>query len=868
MSNATLLPVILSHQLDAVTKIVAELELADRCKVSMACGTGKTRVGVETALATESKTVVVYVPSLALMQQTLPYWIDATFKGNLNYLCVCSDNTVASRDSDDPSTTVEEMIAELNLSKSRVTSSPAIIMEFLNACEPSSVNVIFSTYQSSDTVRDGMPEDFEFDLGIFDEAHRTAGKEGMFSAPLSDSHTKIAKRVFMTATPKHYDYKRINKQDSGGASIYSMDDERVYGKTAYNLPIRKAIDLGLIAGYKVLVSVIDDQMLAKEWASKVEGTNSEMLAHSLAIKSAMNEYGIKKTVTFHSSVDDAHAFANNQAIKQELGADIFHVNGKMHSNQRKIIISEFALSPQSVISNAKCLTEGVDVPEIDMVAFMHPKKSKVDIIQAVGRALRLRRGGNKTTGYILLPLYVSDNEVGKGGMEKALIDSGFDLVFQVIQALREQDEVVNAAIRDAVINRTQGKKVELPFLSVCGQLLQLDHLRSLISTACVDTLGQSWDEWIGRYIYFKSTEGHCAPDVNYKTADGFRLGSWVCAQRSNYNAGSLSLERTRELEAIGISWDPIGDNMDKMISALELFHQKNGHCDVRKKDGQKLYSFTHTLRTSRNSAESSPLFKNDRIARIDRMGFSWSGPKEVRESAMIDRLLSYWAKHGKGEVSSKIDAELNGWVWGQRRSFKQGKMPQTQIDSLNAIGFVWSFQDKAWQMMFDAYASYITSNKAEPPLTYLINGHSLGEWRNTQSSSFKESTLSQERIDLLNAIGFKWDLLDFLWDSTYQALSEYKDIFGDCIVPADWPFNQHLARWVLTQKRSKNKGILSAEREAKLNLIGFCWDTSPYSTKQTKWRSIFKERKETMQKRLDAKLALFRESSDQEEVLL
>ena len=383
------LPPLFPHQHEALDATLLALTEADRCKVIMACATGKTRVGLEVALGQQARTVIVYFPSLALMRQTLPLWIQALhrFKGGAAFLCVCSDSTVTVAQ-DEALVTTEELRAELHLDNKSVTTDSQAVTEFLTvASRHAAVRVVFSTYQSSSVVRDGCPTGFAFDLGLYDEAHRTAGKESLFSASLHDCHTAIRKRVFLTATPKHLDYRSRNKKDGERTVLFSMDNETLYGRTAYSLQIRQAIQSDIIANYKVLVSIVDDEMLATSFChDNPRRLNKESVAHALAIRKSMQQYSIRKVVTFHDSVADARKFATDPNIRNELAAETFHVNGSIASATRTTIMQQFAESPTAVVTNARCLTEGVDVPEIDMVAFLHPKKSKVDIVQAIGRA--------------------------------------------------------------------------------------------------------------------------------------------------------------------------------------------------------------------------------------------------------------------------------------------------------------------------------------------------------------------------------------------------------------------------------------------------------------------------------------------------
>jgi len=389
-----------NHQASAVESAVSLLSSSDRCKVIMACGTGKTFVAPSIACLLSAKSIVIYLPSIALVRQTLREWLKVPLP-SMRCLCVCSDSTV-SRGDDSVSVTSDDLRNEFG--RAIVTTSSNIVGEFLTK-DSASASVIFTTYHSGDVVADGCPDGFWFDIGFFDEAHNTAGKkEKLFSLPLLDSHTRMRKRVFLTATPKHLSYqvKRGNRKrtETEPKVLYSMDNEIMYGKDAYNLSIRDAIRQGIISDYRVLISVITDDRLPP---NLLLNKDAETVAHSIAIKDAIEKYGVKKIVTFHNTVDEAKSFSDGP-VKNEIGIGAFHVNGNMSSASRDKVLNDFRDADFGLITNSRCLTEGVDVPEIDMVAFLHPKDSKIDIIQAIGRALR-KGASNNNISYILLPIY-------------------------------------------------------------------------------------------------------------------------------------------------------------------------------------------------------------------------------------------------------------------------------------------------------------------------------------------------------------------------------------------------------------------------------------------------------------------------------
>lgn len=241
-----------SYQIDALADIKKALKANDRASVVMACGTGKTLVALWAAEQANAKTVLVLVPSLTLLDQTLREWSQQTSWGSrFSYICVCSDKTVGLKD-DAPNTDKTEL-------GFRVDTDPKVVRAFLER-QTDDVKIIFSTYQSSPVIGQGGKGLPPFDLAVFDEAHKTTGHSGgAFGYGLSDANIRINKRLFLTATPRHIDIRHRDKE--GEFRVNSMDDETVYGPRAHTLSFAAAAKKGIICPYKVIISLIDKEMV-------------------------------------------------------------------------------------------------------------------------------------------------------------------------------------------------------------------------------------------------------------------------------------------------------------------------------------------------------------------------------------------------------------------------------------------------------------------------------------------------------------------------------------------------------------------------------------------------------------------------------
>ena len=743
-----------NHQVEAIAAGADELAINDRCKIIMACGTGKTRVGRGLAQKLNARTVVVYVPSIALIRQMLPEWLHNNKTKSLDFLCICSDETVTSQ-GDEMAISTAELIQHLGIDQRRVTTNSDGIRSFLEKND-TDLRYVFCTYHSSNVLSESLPEGFCFDLAVFDEAHRTAGTNTEFSGPLSDSHTPIAKRVFMTATPKHFKLGKKNR-DGDLQLAYSMDDENIYGRTAYHLPIRKAINLGIISDYEILVSVIDD-LSATRAVHTDKLSKHEAVSHAIAIRNAMNEYGLKKVVTFHNTVSEAKFFAENDTIKTEIGVPLFHVSGQQNMGERTAMMSAFEHAENSLVTNSRCLTEGVDVPEIDLIAFLHPKKSAIDIIQAIGRALRKPRGSNKGKGYILLPLYVT--EPTSEGLEKALKEYGYDTIFEVVQALREQDQSVDAAIREAGVAKVkQNNNIdELPFLKPTWNNQRVDVLRNLITTKIVEELTISWDV---NFEILKeiSQDGNANIPVGFSYKD-INIGKWLHKQRQRFKQGTLLPKRRQLLESIGVQWSVSDYSWHQAFSLLNEVYTLTGSSNVAWDLNYKNFNLGEFTCRQRVLFKKGKLSQT-RIEKLNSLGFIWD-LKQAQWEYGFSLLKEIFLLTGSSDISQKYlykNFNLGNWVRVQRDYYRANKLSNERVNSLNSIGFVWNSLEKSWQTHFDLLKTiYENTGNANVSARFVYMDYTLGRWLALQRINYRQGLLESDRIKRLETIGVKWNL--------------------------------------------------------------------------------------------------------------
>jgi superfamily II DNA or RNA helicase len=447
-----------NFQVDIINDVIDGFKRSDRGKIVAACGVGKTLVSLWITEQRKDGLVLFLAPSLQLIRQTLGVWAREA-NAPFSYLCVCSDGTVALEE-DEYGVTVDQLDIP-------VTTSAQAVRDFLGRPSTSNKRVVFATYQSVSVLAKGIPLKFSgFDVTIFDEAHRTAGAKSsvMFSEALDDKNVPSKKRLFMTATERILGARAKAAATKGSRELFSMDDASKYGPVFHKLSFGRAIKLGIISDYRIVFACVtgnDVSRAIKERSyvsiaddtGKSSGVSDVDYVYRLMIlEKCLRELGIKKVISFHDRVPNAKRFSSMIRLDGGDSSYVGHVNGAMSSAERRAIIRRFEGAETSVLTNVRCLSEGVDVPQIDAVYFTNPKSSVVDIVQAVGRAMRQPFGHKGKIAYIVVPLLVS----GTDGEQ--LNGDGFDAFFDVVQAMRDQDEVLAETIDELNYVSVLGRK--------------------------------------------------------------------------------------------------------------------------------------------------------------------------------------------------------------------------------------------------------------------------------------------------------------------------------------------------------------------------------------------------------------------------
>lgn len=489
------------HQQNAIKAVKAGLANASRGTLLMACGTGKTFTSLKIAeeLAGANKRVLFLVPSLSLLSQTLTEWTHHS-QVPLHSFAVCSDSDVGKkRKADDDK--VQTFTHELRYPAT--TNSKRLAEEVVKRHDAEHMSVVFSTYHSIAVIGTAQNEHglADFDLIICDEAHRTTGAtfadedESAFVRVHDETFIHGHKRLYMTATPRIYGEGAKASADRGEVTLASMDDQTLFGKNLHTLTFSEAVSRGLLCDYKVIVLSMDEhhinrrlQNLLKDEtntlkvddAAKIIGCWKALSKHQMKEGLDIDPNPMQRAVAFCQVIEPStgkkhkvsskqiaemfqtvvEAYQENENDADDLMCEVQHVDGSMNASEKETKINWLKAQPEEnsckILSNVRCLSEGVDVPALDAVLFLTPRNSQVDVVQSVGRVMRNAPG--KVRGYVILPVVIPADT----SPTEALNDNQtYRVVWEVLQALRSHDDRFDAMINKLDLIGQDQKKMEI-----------------------------------------------------------------------------------------------------------------------------------------------------------------------------------------------------------------------------------------------------------------------------------------------------------------------------------------------------------------------------------------------------------------------
>ena len=812
------------YQQIAIDKVTEDLE--SRGQLIMACGTGKTLTGLWIAEELKAETTLVLLPSLLLLSKTLTEWLTHS-KEPFAYLPVCSDDTVAksedaislsTSDLSFPSTTDAEEIAKFVKNDGR--------------------KVIFSTYQSSERIAEAFKLNSlsPINLIIADEAHRCAGKaDSAYSTVLDNDQIPAAKRLFMTATPRIFQSSFKKKASDSGVEVVSMDDEAVFGPVLHKLSFGEAIEQHLLTDYQVVVVGIDNpsysEMITERTLVKTDTniqSDAQSFASHIGLAKAIKNYDLTRVISFHSRVSSARDFANKlpeviEWMPDESRPDgellTNHVSGAMPTNERNRnlqALGNITDDQRYILSNARCLSEGVDVPALDGVAFIDPRNSEIDIVQAVGRVIRLSKG--KAIGSIVIPVFIEDHE----DPDEVLNSSPFKKVWAVVNALRSHDEALGQELdefrREIGKNDTVGASDKIIF-DLPTTITH--HFENALAAKTITSTTSPWEFWFGLLENYKKEFGDCLVLADYITSSNFQLGNWVGTQR--FTKTQLTPERIERLDALGFVWDAREHKWEEAFQELVAYKNEFSDCLVSgnyiSPSGLKLGNWVSIQRLNNKQSEITA----ERMQRLNSIGFVWDAMNEKWEQG-YQELLSYKKDNGdclvpQGYITAS-GYPLGNWVSSRRQNKNQLTLEKVKL--LDALNFSWNTRDEKWERGFNELEGYHKEfgDYKIPDSFVTLSGFNLSGWVTEQRHG---KSITPERIKRLDTLGFIWDPYFKFWEDGFHELTNYKKEFGDCLVVRSYvsPTGYKLGAWVGRQK--SNRSDLTPHQDKLLSSLGFFW---------------------------------------------
>ncbi|UNF29576.1 DEAD/DEAH box helicase family protein [Bartonella krasnovii] len=492
---------LLDHQTEALERVCEGLQEADRGKLIMACGTGKTFTSLKIAeqIAGKGKRVLFLVPSLALMSQTIREWTIDT-EVPLRSFAVCSDTQVGkrrkSKHDDESGLDASDLVLP-------ATTDAKELARKANKISLDVMTVVFSTYHSIQVISDAQKEyDLpEFDLIICDEAHRTTGvvlgtdkHESEFIKVHDNSIIRGKKRLYMTATPKIFADSAKKQAHEMNGILASMDDEALYGKELYTYTFSKAVNNELLVPYKIIVLGVNEEEVSEsiqhlmtdenyeltlDDKTKIIGCYQALSKIDLKVDLSDDPNPMRRALAFCRDIKTSERICdtfNSKGMQEELldlhklyketpplQCTFAHIDGTQSAKKRNEALDwlkeDAGENTCRVLTNVRCLSEGVDVPALDAIMFLHPRKSQVDVIQAVGRIMRRAKG--KKRGYIILPVGVP---AGISAEEALKYNKRYSVVWQVINALLSHDENFEVTLNQMILGQDVSHTLEIAAL--------------------------------------------------------------------------------------------------------------------------------------------------------------------------------------------------------------------------------------------------------------------------------------------------------------------------------------------------------------------------------------------------------------------
>ncbi|WP_299288902.1 DEAD/DEAH box helicase [uncultured Mucilaginibacter sp.] len=809
------------HQQKAIKECVDFFEIEPRGQLILPCGAGKTYTALWIKESLKCKNTLVLVPSLALLRQIKNEWTKQR-KISYRYICVCSESDI---DNDIPDTLVTHTY-EVDI---YVTTDSVKIREFL--IKDYSEKVIFSTYHSLQSIADAIEEtSFEFDFIFCDEAHKTAGI-GMNKFSLVHDNSKIPskRRLYATATPRIVKESIKKKLGDDLQYAYDMNDPKTFGYEFYRMTFKDAIEEGILVDYKIVAIGVNSKEL-KEYIENRRYIDSKIsideIANNYALEQIMDRYEATHALTFHSRVKLATQFSDRHS---ELFSDVktYWVSGEQTTSKRNNILNDFKNANRAVVSNSRCLTEGVDVPSIDLVYFCDPKNSKVDIVQAVGRALRKKEG--KKIGLVVVPIY----HTKKDTVEDSITDSSFRNLIQVIRSISDQDERLQDEINYLAYGKgkRESNKIDITSIGFTEEqdiiLLEgfEEKLKNSLFDQIVDKTSNNWDLWFLQLKEFIEQNNRYPSNQ-----DNLELYQWIGAQRNRKKNGSLKNEEIRKLNEISFIWNYNEWKWNSMFQNYKKYAKNNNHAPNGDSELTKwIASQKNQIRTNKLSPEKAALFNS--IVLKSAIDLKWEKSYEILLQFRI-RNQNSWPQYNR-EKPDLEESKLSIFCQQMRTKYRENNLEEYWFDKMVAIDFNFEGHNDNWLYYYKKIQKLLNEKQS---ISISKIGSNAYSWITRNRKSLEEGSLTKHQIELLEQLNI--DALFETWERTFEKVKAWTTEKGKLPTRIT---NKDFNSWLYSQRFRYKNNTLSEAQIAQIKSIGFDLVANGIEKDAERWLERFEQ---------------------------
>jgi superfamily II DNA or RNA helicase len=789
----------------------------NRGHIEMACGSGKTLTSYWIDTGLSNKRTVIFVPSLYLLSQFYSDWVNQSYaeQKQIKYLLVGSDADV----DEDVKYKSNGLILH---------TDPKSIKKFIK--NTNEKLVVISTYQSSDKLEAACDS---FDFGIFDEAHKTVGQSNKkFTQMLTDKHVTIKKRLFMTATPKMY------SGDLDNEKIISMDNEKFYGAKLYTYNTGNAIQDKKLVDYQVVSIYAKNSSIEKsirknklvKLKQEFDEFEANYLATILVLLKKIKDGTCRHLITYHNKVESARKFSEYlDIIHGKIYDDklfIWHLSGKTSMGERNRIIKEFVKSECGILCSARVLNEGVNIPIVDSVCFVDARFSTIDIVQCIGRSLRLFNG--KTMAHVIVPTFIKD-------FNEDLDKDAYGNVIRILKALKTTDDGVVEYFKMRKSGKKYGRQI------VAGEYFDDEvYAKEIDLDKWCDVVGEKvWQMVDGfAYVYEQLKKwieiNKRLPSQHSNNETEKFLGRWCVNKRQDKRRDEIKKDHIVELEKISKwYWNRNDDIFDKKYDELTKWIEKNGRMPRDTNDNIEEKNLSMWCQGQRKYKNKNKMNKKN-IKKLEQIyGWYWNKFDDGFNDSYNE--LKQWVKRNNKlpsrNVKDPIENKLSVWCGNKRINKRNGILTEEQKKKLEKIpGWYWGKdipkKTRAFEEVYDELKKWVDNNSKLPNRNSRDKTErKLGTWCDNKRFNMKKNILNSEEIVNLEKIsGWFWRK-DDPFDKRYNELKEW--INNNNRLPSSSSGDQYeksLGYWCSDRRKNKKQGKLSEYKIKKMKKIpGWFW---------------------------------------------